>query len=145
MCLGNKLQSESIDKLACDAREESFIHTTCELLDQDDPLEYVNFTQNSNLNIMHLNIHSLAAKKPLLTDLLHWLDNADVTIHVIMLCETYISELNKDFCNLDGYKTHAVNRTTTCGRGVAILTHECITFNQIATDSTDKICENHCQ
>ena len=155
MCLGNVLSRGSVDKLQYDARDSGSLHgidisTNCDILDQHqsaDNDKFVPFKSLDNLNIMHLNIRSLPAKHTNLLDLLTWLDNVDIKIHVIALCETFINEFNIDYCQVFDYKLIHINKTLGKGGGVAFLIKKYIVFNQVTLcDSIDKTCENiHCE
>ena len=101
MCLGNKLSNKGIDCLLNKytnepiESEDGDERNSCMMLD----IEHAgtvneNFTCDGNLNILHLNIHSLRAKRDLLIDLLESLNDLHINTHVICLCETYTSDLN---------------------------------------------------
>lgn len=51
---------------------------------------------NGNLKILHLNIHSLHAKKNQLKELINNFKISGHELDVILLCETFMNELNKN-------------------------------------------------
>ena len=145
MCVGNKVDSDSkICKLSMDARETSAlkgieISSNCTTLYRDENL-HCEFQSENNLNILHLNIHSLSAKRDNLVDMLHWLENESIVVHIIKLCETYITDNNKDFCRIPGYTMYSKNRTHRIGGGVAILIKNHLSSSEVVI-KTVQYCE----
>ena len=70
--------------------------------------------------IMHLNIHSLASKLDELRNILVNLQEQDVSIHFILLCETTLTDAGVGMCSLPGYNLVCKNRETGRGGGVVI-------------------------
>lgn len=77
--------------------------------------------KEGNLKVLQLNIHSLHAKKNQLKELINNFKIAGHEIDVILLCETFMNELNKNKNKIRGYtlKEYAYREKTKCG-GVAI-------------------------
>ncbi len=74
--------------------------------------------------MLHLNIHSVPSKLDDLKTLLAKLKSRNLIIDVILLCETFISESNKQSCTLDDYKLFSEHRKTMTKGGVAIYVHK---------------------
>ena len=138
MCLGNCLTRDRIDRLSTDIRSldvastNENLLTQCSVIEQTDTTLPDCYSKVENLNVIHLNIHSLPAKRHDLNDLLNWLDQLNVTIHVVLLCETYISDLNLDLCKITGFNLYYKNRVDSRGGGVAILVRENIPSTEIS-------------
>ena len=79
-------------------------------------LDYV----DSNLNVLHINIHSMPAKKELLLNLLNKLKTDGYEIHVILACETFMNENNIDECKIKGFNMEYTHRTNIARGGVAV-------------------------
>ena len=80
------------------------------------------------LKIMHLNIHSLPNKIGELKHLLHELEKSKVEIDIIMLCETYINDVNKYRCVIPNYTIEELHRTETTGGGVCLFINDRIKY-----------------
>ena len=80
---------------------------------------------------MHLHIHSLQVKNDSLCELLNIFNKDNCHIHILLLCETYINNLNLHECMIPGYsivfKRHSDNRK---GGGVAILIDNSFKFTK---------------
>ena len=151
MCLGNKLSNNRICTLTNDIRSESSIVGdkligNCEIIDLITPVtdvpNYINFTKSDSLNIMHLNIHSMRAKRDMLLDLIVSCEQKGIKLHVICLCETYTNDLNLADCKIDGYNMIVRHRTSSRGGGICILIKSEITYEEIVLNNCeDKIFE----
>ena len=79
------------------------------------------------LNVLHLNIRSLHRNKDNLTMLLNELQKQGILVHVVALCETFLSEDSKLMCNIENYSaTHACRDSRAGGGGVSILVHDSV-------------------
>ncbi len=100
--------------------QNSPVNNNCNYISPDDiKLDNVSFA-GSQISILHLNIHSVPSKLDELKALLSKLKTKNLTIDVILLCETFISDNNKDLCKLDDYKLFSEHRKKLTKRGVAI-------------------------
>jgi len=59
-------------------------------------------------SIMHINIHSLPAKHDQLQLTITRLENNNIEIDVILLCETFLNDSNQKLYNIDGYQLKIV-------------------------------------
>ena len=64
----------------------------CNYIDLDSDETFAEFKGNYKLTTMHLNIQSLRSKFTELKNLLLKLEEANVCIHLILLCETYLHD-----------------------------------------------------
>ena len=139
MCLGNKLSTSGIDKLLSNfdkpitGLDNTNIKSNCEVIDihEDDCKPSEIFTYDSGLNIMHLNIHSLRAKKDLLIDMIENFNECNTELHVIALCETYTNDLNIAECAVPGYNIIYQHRKSRKGGGVCILYQENLKVSEL--------------
>lgn len=69
---------------------------------------------------LHLNIHSLPAKFDDLKHLIATLNSCKVTLHFILLCETFLTDNIKDMYNIAGYDMICANRKKGQRGGIAI-------------------------
>jgi exonuclease III len=76
--------------------------------------------KDNDLNILHLNIRSLYSKKDKLETLLEILDTKGYHIDVVAVCETFITEENKNLCDIEGYNFESEYRKTKNGGGIGL-------------------------
>ena len=81
---------------------------------------------------MHLNIRSLPGKFDKLKLLLSQLDNVNVNIAFILICETYLIERNHDLYHLPGYNFISRHRKQTKCGGVGMYISD--KYNYIIRD-----------
>ena len=82
--------------------EEGFpFMTECNYYNYDN-LDEINI-KNIDLGILHLNVHGIASKKQQLLELLNTIEEAQSAIDVLLLCETFMTETNKNVCRIKGY------------------------------------------
>ena len=87
---------------------------------------YINLCENnvvleeSNFDIVHLNVRSLSSKLTELHLLLKHLNDLNCFPTVIMLNETYLTNTNTAICQLAGYNLFTKNRKNRKGGGVAM-------------------------
>ncbi len=139
MCLGNHTDSSRFDKINSDPQKELFnlidpdqspMSSDCKYMDPNDvKLEHIDLN-DSQLAILHLNIHSVPAKLNDLNDLLLKLKERKVVVDVILLCETFITDLNKDKCNLDGFELFDEHRKNMTKGGVAIYVNKKLSYKE---------------
>ena len=86
-----------------------------------DTLSELNHNKERNFKILHLNIHSLHSKLDKLKYLLDNLKLSNHEIDIILLCETFMNDFNKNKCRIKGYclKEYAYRQHSKFG-GVAI-------------------------
>lgn len=122
MCLNNVKQM--VDKIPNDVLNYDSLQ-----LDQGDigsliaKCNYSDVSEVSkfgNLNILHLNIRSLHKNLDNLRELLSTLNKKNVSVDVVLLCETWLNSCNMSMLELDGYKFFAKNRSTCKGGGIGV-------------------------
>ena len=79
---------------------------------------------------MQLNIRSLLAHQMELRQLLQIMTNKNSSVHVLLLCETFLMPITEKLVNIPGYHIVTNNRNNHKGGGVAILITEGITFRK---------------
>lgn len=77
-------------------------------------------TKAGDLNILHLNIRSLQKNLDCLKELIDTLSKKDVTLDVILLCETWTHDLNSSLLDIEGYTLFLQNRKEGRGGGVGV-------------------------
>ena len=90
------------------------------------------------LNVLHLNIRSFVKNRDNLLMLLEDLTQNNINIDVILLCETYLTEINHDLIELPHYKSSHRYRKHKQGGGVSIFVkdqHEVL--DQLITPFSD--------
>jgi len=92
------------------------------------------FNKNQ-LNIIHLNIHSLADK---FDKLKLFLSNFTNKPDIILLCETFLNDKNKDLYNMDDYSFIEKHRTIKLCGGVGIYIKNDINHKMLDEISTFK-------
>ena len=70
--------------------------------------------------VLFINIHSLPAKFDQLNHILSCFEDAGITIHFILLCETFLTEDNKSLYNINNYHLECENRKFSTKGGVAV-------------------------
>ena len=97
----------------------------CNYLDID---SYDKRVDESDLVIMQLNVRGLVNKQHDLNTLLRKLNHK---VHVIILSETWLTQMNKNLINMPGYKLISRERDTKKGGGVGFLIDENLIFREI--------------
>lgn len=85
-------------------------------------------TSKSSLKAIHLNIHSLPTYIEDLKLLLEKLDEQKCQIDLIMLCETFLTDLNSNKYKIDGYTLVELHRSKMRQGGVAIFVRNGLNF-----------------
>lgn len=78
------------------------------------------------LNVLHLNIHGLYSKKVELQEIIRDCSNQGITIHVLLLCETFLNDSNKSLVMIENYIDYHSFRAVQKGGGVSIYVHDSI-------------------
>ena len=81
-------------------------------------------TLNYNFIVMQLNICSLLSNIGELKFLLTKLEQKDLTVDVVLLCETFLSKKTEKLVNIPHYHLHANHRSKHKGGGTAILVRD---------------------
>lgn len=77
---------------------------------------------------LHINIHSLPAKLDDLKHIIHSLNQQQIPVHFILLCETFLNDHNSSLCNIEGYNLVCENRKSNSRGGVAIYVLKSLPF-----------------
>ncbi len=85
-------------------------------------------TGKDQLSILHLNIHSIPSKLDQLKDLLRKLKEKNISIDVILLCETFLTDVSKESCKIDGFKLFDEHRKNMTKGGVAVYVRNSLKF-----------------
>ena len=96
--------------------------------------------RNHNICSMHLNIRSLPDKFDKLKLFLSQLDNVNVNIDFILICETYLTVRNHELYHLPGYNFISRHRKQTKCGGVGM--YKCDTYNYIIMDDISLFVEH---
>ncbi len=80
------------------------------------------------LKVLHINIHSIPAKLVELKNLLQKLKDANHEVDLILLCETFLNDTNKNSVSIDGYTLREDHRQTMTQGGVAIYINNKLQF-----------------
>ena len=107
----------------------------CKLLQSDNGCQYTDLqdavidtnTVKSlhNFNVLHLNIRSFHKNTDNLTILLSELQERGIVIHIVALCETFLTETNSLNASLENYRSVHIYRNEKFGGGTLILIHKC--------------------
>lgn len=119
MCLGNSIQ-RVVPTNVLDAKDVYICESnmSCEYSVAED----VTFV--GNLSVLHLNIRSLNKNHDNLKELISTLAKSNVKLDFILLCETWLHDMNSGLVDIDGYKCLTKNRDSTTGGGIAIYVRE---------------------
>ncbi len=134
MCLGNHVNNHNtFDQISENPLKDRFklidaqnspANNNCNYISPDDIKLDTLPINGSQISILHLNIHSVPSKLDELKTLLCKLKTKNLTIDVILLCETFISDSNKQSCKLENYDLISEHRKTLTKGGVAVYVHE---------------------
>ena len=100
----------------------------CQFTDIEDGriLQVPDSTNNTLLNILHLNIRSLNRNRDSLKMLLADLQEKGIVVHILGLCEMFLSEQSKNFVNIENYQAVHGHRTDRTGGGTSIYYHDSV-------------------
>ena len=99
----------------------------CKYTDLDDGRMSLVSTRNS-INVLHINIRSLPRNRDSLTFLLNDLQCKGIIVHVISLCETFLTKQNYDLYNIENYTHYAKCRCDRTGGGTSLFVHDKVTY-----------------
>ena len=123
MCLNNAIRAgDDIAQISTNPISDIL---NCNYLDIE---SYDKRTLESDLVIMQLNVRGLINKQHELNNLLTKLKHK---VHVIILSETWLTEMNKMLIKMPGYKLLSRERDTKKGGGVGFLIDENLIFREI--------------
>ena len=140
MCLANSINQQRHDKI--DDIENNPAQNFLKIIDDDLILfdgncQYVEPSNLklqsdpiSNFNILYANIHSVPSKINDLKRLLEDFQNSNVTVDIILLCETFINDINKSQCKLQGYQLIEEHRISKTKGGVAIYINDRLRYKE---------------
>ena len=99
--------------------------------DYMDPSKCTNLNlDNYNFVVLQLNIRSIILHQSELCSILQLLADKNLTIDVLILCETFLSSKINQLVNIPGYSMISNSRTNHKGGGVAILIRDGITYKK---------------
>ena len=97
----------------------------CQYIDlQDGSFADVNLCKKLSLNILHVNIRSLHKNIDSLTLLLNDLENQGIIVHVIGICETFLTDVTTNLVNIENYSAIHCVRSDRSGGGVSLYLHD---------------------
>ena len=137
MCVGNSINVvDKIDQIGRDPQKNLFELIDDDLLLFDNECTYIEPEQTNSLNgknaslrILHVNIHSIPSKLDDLKSLLEKLKQNEINIDLLLLCETFLTENNKNLFNIPGYDLIEEHRIEKAKGGVAIYVNQCLQYN----------------
>ena len=134
MCVGNSInptRSDRIDEIVNDPSNclnEVIDHDLVVFDGQCQYSEIQNYhkihNKNSKLTCMHLNIHSIPSKIHEIKRMPMDFTRQHISVDVLLLCETFINELNKSQCHLDDYNLVEEHHANKSKGGVAIYVNK---------------------
>ena len=102
------------------------IVSNCQYFDLEELTASVEY--NFKYTSIHINIHSLPSKHDQLVTLLANLHDNGIQINFIMLCETFLTDINFNKYPIPGYQFIQTNRTNSRGGGVGIYIMDTLQF-----------------
>lgn len=108
----------------------SRVINNCKYYDIDDILDIIPKGNIFKYSSIHINIHSLPSKHDQLISLLSKLHDIDLKINFVMLCETFLNDVNFDKFPIPGFQFVQTNRTNRKGGGVGIYIRDELQFIQ---------------
>ena len=139
MCVGNSINTGTlrIDEIEQDPAHDFSAIVDDDLLLFDKECSYLEPSQvkkmnglTSGLRILHANIHSIPNKIDEFKKLLNTLKCNDMTIDIILLCETFINDKNKNQCFIENYQIIEEHRSTKKQGGVAIYINNKLKYKE---------------
>ena len=95
-------------------------------------IEEFNSTYNQNFSILHMNVRSFFKNIDSFSSLLHSLKFLP---EVIVLSETWLTPLNQDTANIEGYNSCHLTRSNRDGGGISVFIKDTLRFSKL-----DSIC-----
>ena len=129
MCLGNHTDHSHFDRIGNDPMKDLFDlidteyslpNSNCKYVEPDNAQLDISNGQGSQFCVLHINIHSVPSKLAELNDLLFKLKDCKIHVDVILLCETFITDENKEKYQINGYELIDEHRQNITRGGVAI-------------------------
>ena len=77
--------------------------------------------EGNKLKVLHLNIRGLPSKINDLKNLLSILEKRNVTIDIVMLCETFVNEYNRNICTIPNFHFEEIHRQNMARGGVGLF------------------------
>ena len=119
-----------LDKLLCDLRDlQSDNLMNCEYVNEN---SFYRIDQDNRiLNCLHINVRSLIKNKSALLSLLDNLQSQNMFVDVLLVCETFLTDLNESLSDLPGYNSYHMKRNNHSGGGVSIFVRDCLSVVKI--------------
>ena len=92
--------------------------------------------------VLHLNVRSFLKNVDKLKLMLDECVQKNVIFDVILLCETFVSDLNVNFVNLPGYQCFNKNRSGRIGGGILVFVRDGITVKQVLDTPFNDVVES---
>ena len=117
----------------------------CEYSDVSDQiLDQAATSANNSINILHLNIRSICKNHDQLVMLLKDLCDKGIVVHVIVLCETFLTNSNQALVDIENYTAVHRPRLSERGGGISAYLHDSVklTKNVVSpfNDSFESLC-----
>jgi exonuclease III len=87
-------------------------------IDMDEINEVAN--KNDKYTSLHINIQGLPSKFDILNSTLNDLSSKDIQVDFIMICESFLTDVNQNLFNIPGYSLVTKNRMTKRRGGIAL-------------------------
>ena len=100
--------------------KDLFDEFNCHYVHLDNVYICSDFNNKNNFNVIHLIVHSIRAKHLQLIEILNNLTSKDVNVHALLLCETFINQLNINESDISGYDKYVNFRQNKGGGGVVV-------------------------
>ena len=107
-------------------------------IDHDDLFKLQYSSDNNVLNCLHINVRSLLKNKAELLFLLDTLQQHNIVIDVLCLCETFISNISESQCDISGYRAFHAYRKDRTGGGVSIYVKNDINVYEVLKTKFDE-------
>ena len=134
MSQSNHNNTEGLSRL-CEDGNKNLIEILGSELPINEDCDYFEISDLAKLDLppcktsaLHLNIRSLPKKREQLHDLILKIKDSGHELDAILLCETFINDLNKSECLIEGYNLEEVHRSKRKQGGVAIFIKDGIKY-----------------
>ena len=115
---------QTVTKDLCDLLQSE---NGCQYTDvSDGQLRQINDVCTDPINILHLNIQSFQHNKDALVLLLNDLQENNIIVHVIGLCETFLTDQSKGTAHIENYSAIHSCRSEKIGGGTTLLIHDSV-------------------
>ena len=115
----------------------------CEYTDlSDDPHFDPIVTAKGSINVLHLNIRSLQKNKDNLTLLLSDMRDKGIVVHLIGLCETFVSKESESLFNIENYCAVHRYRQGRLGGGTTVLIHDTVKLLEVLSSDFNNCFES---